>query len=293
MKNLGDALSLVWAYRHAMDAIESSARLATAVTWLFVPGDRPERFDKASAAGPDVVILDLEDAVAPADKPRARSAVSTWLQRRTDGYPIAAVRINATETPEHNGDLALVRDLGCAVMVPKVERCDQVEQLGDQLGSVTGLAALIESPRGVLACADLCALPTVTRPVLGTIDLANALGVDPEQDHTLLVASETLVLAAAAAEKTAVAGVHTRLRDPDGLRRRAEYMAALGFGGMLCIHPEQVPIVAAAFSPTPAQVAWATRVVAEAETSAASLVDGQMVDRPVLERARSILHRAG
>jgi citrate lyase subunit beta/citryl-CoA lyase len=276
-----------------MDALESAARLATAVTWLFVPGDRPERFDKAVAAKPDVVVLDLEDAVATADKPKARSAISAWLQRRTGGVPVAMVRINAIESPTHDDDLALILELGCPVMVPKVERCDQLERLSDLLGSEIGLAALIETPRGVLNSADLCAMRALTRPALGTIDLANALGVDPEQDHALLVASETLVLAAAAAEKTAVAGVHTRVRDPEGLRRRAESSAALGFGGMLCIHPDQVPIVAAAFSPTPAQVAWASRVVTEAETGAAALVDGQMVDRPVLERARSILRRAG
>ena len=254
--------------------------IADARSFLFVPGDRPDRFAKAAAAGADVVVLDLEDAVAPAAKDAAREHVVAWL---ADGHT-AVVRINAAGTPWHAADLAAVRD-AAAVMVPKAERPEDLDGLSSAL-------PLVETARGVTAATELCAVPTVVRPVFGSIDLAADLGVDPLSRTALLHARSALVLAASAAGcAPPVDGVTTALSDVDAVRDDTRHAVELGFTGKLCVHPRQVPVVHEAFRPSEEELAWARSVLAAGD--GVSVVDGRMVDRPVLLRAERLLSRAG
>lgn len=255
--------------------------IAAARTFLFVPGDRPDRYAKAAAAGADVVVLDLEDAVAPGAKDAAREHVVAWLAA---GHT-AVVRINAAGTPWHAADLAAVRD-AAAVMVPKAERPEDLDGLSSVL-------PLVETARGVTAATELCAVPTVVRPVFGSIDLAADLGVDPLSRTALLHARSALALAAAAAAGCAppVDGVTTALSDVDAVRDDTRHAVELGFTGKLCVHPRQVPVVHEAFRPSEEELAWARSVLAAGD--GVSVVDGRMVDPPVLSRAARLLSRAG
>lgn len=262
---------------------------ASARTLLFVPGDRPDRFDKAAAAGADLVVLDLEDAVAPEAKDRARDEVAGWL--RTTTVP-TAVRVNAADSPWHDADLAALADLPCTVVLPKAQDPALVAETVDALGEGSAVVALLETARGILRAERIAAVPGVVRLALGTYDLAAELGVDPDDPSAMAAARGVLVLASAAAGLAGpVDGVTGDVRDTDRLVTDVRRAAALGFAGKLCIHPAQVTPTAAAFATDADDVAWAHRVVAAAEAAGdgALLVDGRMVDRPVVDRARRIL----
>lgn len=258
-------------------------------TLLFVPGDRPDRFDKAAAAGADLVVLDLEDAVAPDAKDQARKEVVDWLRRTTAP---AAVRVNAVDSPWHDADLRALAGLGCAVMLPKAQHPDRVADAVAALGDGACVLALLETARGILRSEQIAAVPGVVRLALGTYDLAAELGVDPDDPEAMATARGALVLASAAAELCGpVDGVTGDVRDADRLVADVRRAARLGFAGKLCIHPAQVAPTAATLAPDDEQVAWAHRVVAAAEDAGDGvlLVDGRMVDRPVVDRARRIL----
>jgi len=261
---------------------------ATARSYLFVPGDRPERFAKAQASGADAVVLDLEDAVAPAAKDAARQAVSDWLDA---GHGPVVLRINAIGTPWFAADLALTaRPDVAAVIVPKAERARDLARVRAASPS-TPLLPLIETAAGIERLREVAAAPGVQRLVFGSIDLQLDLGIDGDGDELLYFRSQ-LVLASRLAGLTApVDGVCTALDDPETLHAEALRARRFGFGAKLCIHPRQVAGVNDAFSPGAAELAWARRVVDVAERSggAAVAVDGRMVDLPVLRRAQALL----
>lgn len=277
------------------------------VTALFVPGDRPERFAKAAAAGADLVIVDLEDAVAPEAKTAARENVRQALTDSRDGGRPglrAAVRINALGSTESAADAELLDALVAAdtasgttarltaVLVPKADDAEAVAALAARVPGVP-LVPLIESARGLAAVDRIATVPGVVRIAFGGLDYAQDIAAAPTAE-TLLLPRSTLVLA------SRVAGIAAPLdtpepefRDPLPAETAARTVAALGFGGKLCIHPTQVPAVARGFAPTETQLAWAREVVAGAEAGgAAYAAAGQMVDPPVLARARALLTRA-
>ncbi|MER5674588.1 HpcH/HpaI aldolase/citrate lyase family protein [Pseudonocardia alni] len=261
-----------------------------ATTFLFVPGSRPDRYDKAVASGADVAVLDLEDAVPPDGKPAAREEVRAWLA--AGGR--AAVRVNGTGTPWFDDDVALVADLRCPVLLPKAESGAELAALADRLPAGTPVVPVVETALGVRRAEEICAAPGVVRPAFGSVDLAVDLGVDHLDDVALRHARCELVLAARAAGVAApVDGVTTAVRDGDRLAADCAAGLALGFTAKLCIHPAQVAGVAAALRPSEEELAWATRVVAAAEADAVTVLDGALVDKPVVDRAVALLQRAG
>lgn len=271
---------------------ELSVRVRTARTFLFVPGDRPERFAKAIAAGADLVVLDLEDAVAPDRKDEARRAVGGFL----DGGAVAAVRINAVGTPWHADDVALLAGHDRIVMLPKAEQAEQVATVTDRLGSRSVVVALMETARGVLHAAEVAEAPGVQRLALGTVDLGAELGVAPEDREAMETARRLLVLASASAGLAApVDGVTTAVDDPDLLASDLRHARRLGLTAKLCVHPRQVPLVHEALRPTRAELDWATSVLLAADRAGGGpvLLEGRMVDKPVVERARRIVESAG
>jgi citrate lyase subunit beta/citryl-CoA lyase len=261
-------------------------------TFLFVPGDRPDRFGKAAASGTDVVILDLEDAVSPDRKVLAREHVSRWLEQQGR----AIVRINGGATPWHSDDIAMVADHPggvAAVMVPKAEDPLVLASFSEDLPGGIGVIPLIETAAGVLRSASVCSVPRVIRPAFGSLDLAAQLGVDHHERHALSSARSALVLAAAAAGCAApIDGVTTDLADESVLQADLDHAVALGFTGKLCIHPSQVTLANRRLSPSPDQITWAHGVIETAKDGAVGVRDSQLVDRPVLLRAEAILSRA-
>jgi citrate lyase subunit beta / citryl-CoA lyase len=263
-------------------------------SYLFVPGDRPERFAKAVASGADVVVLDLEDAVLPAAKTLAREAIGDFLASPAERHALA-VRINAEGSAWFDDDLALLaRHAGVALMLPKAER---PQTLATVHARCTGIAvlALIESAAGVLAAEALAAAPGVQRLVFGTLDYALDLGLEGELATTLGLdhAASRLALASRAAGIAApVAGVTPSIDDTALLLAELARARAHGFGAKLCIHPKQVAAVHAALAPSAEELLWAQRVLQAAEGSAGAVqLDGRMVDKPIIERARRIVAR--
>ena len=263
---------------------------------LFVPGTRPDRFGKALSSGADAVVLDLEDSVAPEHKARARQHVVDWL---TAHPASAAVRVNASGTPEHAADLESLRSCALlAVVLPKAHLVEDLRALRERLPDPPVLP-LVETAGGLLAAAALAGAPGVVRLAFGSVDLQLDLDL-PDED---VLSSGTPFMTArfwlAAASRAAgialpLDGVVTAMADDERLRVESMRARGLGFTGKLCIHPRQIAVVNAAFSPTADEVVQSRRVVAAADATpdGVLVLDGRMVDRPVVDRARALLARA-
>lgn len=258
-------------------------RTASLRTLLFVPGDRPERFSKAAAAGADVTIIDLEDAVAADAKDIARHNAVQWV----DAGHYCVIRINAPGTPQIYEDLQALAGRRCAILLPKAEDPQWItEYMSDH-----PVLALIETAAGVLAAQHIAGTRGVERLVFGNFDLAAQLGISPDDRDALAALRSALVLSSAAAGiAPPIDGVTGSISDEEMLVSDIAYAARLGFGGKLLIHPRQVNAASAAFAPTSNEIAWAQRILA-ASVSAVAVVDGKMVDKPVIVRAQRILAR--
>lgn len=262
--------------------------------YLFVPGNRPERFAKALASGAQRIIIDLEDAVAPADKAAARAAMAEWLGSHTAERERVLIRINDDGTAWHAEDLAVVSAIGApCVMLPKCEAAIQVAAVRAHLGHDGSVLALVESARGLLALKEIASAPGVTRLAFGSLDYMADLDIPADSPALDFAAAQIAIASRAAGLAAPVAGVTPEL---DGVRVAADMARAraLGFGAKMCIHPSQVPVVLAALAPSADEQAWAQRVLQAWQGAAggALQVNGKMVDRPVVLKAQRILERA-
>lgn len=260
-------------------------------SWLFCPADRPERFAKAAAAA-DVVILDLEDGVAAADRPAARRAlIDTPLDpERT------VVRVNAHGTEDQRLDLEALRLTGYPrVMLPKCESAEQVRSLAPRQ-----VIALIESPLGALTVAESAQVANAVGVMWGAEDLVAALGGTGSRhadgtyrDVARHVRSASL-LAAKAHGVLALDSVYLDIKDLAGLRAEADDAVAVGFDVKVSIHPSQVAVVREAYAPSADDVEWARRLLAAAgKERGVFTFEGKMVDAPVFRHAEQIVRRAG
>lgn len=265
--------------------------IARARSVLFVPGDRPERVATAMTSGAGLTVVDLEDSVAPVDKERARDTVSRLAE---EGGKFA-VRVAAVGAEGHADDLAAIARNPRPVMLAKAESPEDIAEVVGALRSSVPIIALIETAAGVLAATSTAAAPGVHRMALGTLDLAAELGVDHRDRDSLAAARAAIVLAAAAAGLAApLDGVTDDPTDDDILAADVAHARRLGFGGTLCIHPRQLAVVHRGYAATAEDIEWARRVLAAAESSPSGVtsLDGRMVDRPVVLRARGILESA-
>ncbi len=256
---------------------------------LFCPADRPDRYAKALDAA-DSVILDLEDAVAPENRALARESL---LATRLDASR-TIVRVNPVGTPDFELDIAVVRQSDYrSVMLAKTESAQQLEALAG-----FEVIALCETPGGVESAASIAAAPNVVALMWGAEDLVGAIGGrssrHPDGSYRDLArfARARVLIAAAAAGKSAIDTVHLDIADLDGLAAEVEDAAASGFAATACIHPSQVAVIRAGYAPTADEVAWAERVLAAAESNPGVFrFEGRMVDGPVLVQARTVLAR--
>ena len=272
---------------------------------LYCPGDDREMMEKAVGTDADTVIFDLEDAVAPDVKSEARRTVRSLLDALDDPDPERCVRIN----PYENGGRAdverVVGDVSTppeAIALPKVDDRETVTGLADHLADLgvadVDIVPLIETAAGVIAADEVASAPGVDAVAYGDQDFTADIGATVTEEKTeSLYARQRIVVAAAAAGVDAVDTVFTDIGDRDGLAEQAEFVVSLGFDGKLAIHPEQIPVINDAFTPTDDQLEWAETVLDAHERASAAdegvfTVDGQMIDPPLVERARTFVERA-
>ena len=280
----------------ATDAAEERIRRSL----LFVPAVRPDRFPKALATGADAVCIDLEDGVAPDAKETARGQALALLAGRGQSAAEVSLRINDAKTALGRTDLAELVESGArpdALMLPKVAGAGEIRAVDAALargGGALPLIVQIETAAGLLAAAGIAAAsPNVSAVFFGAIDLSADLGCAVEWE-ALLYARSRVVLAAAAAGVSALDSPFMDVPAVDALAGETRRVRRMGFTGKAAIHPTQVPVIQAAFAPTAAETAWARRIVAayERQQGGVLLVDGQLIERPVVRSARRTLRIA-
>ena len=260
------------------------------VTYLFVPGDRPERFAKAMASGADRIVLDLEDAVQPDQKASARRSV---LDADLDWQRVV-VRINDAASPFFADDLKFLTQCQIgAVLLPKAETPDMLMTVAASYGRTVELLPLVETARGLANLPALLKVEATSRAVFGHLDFALDLGCSTDWSSLLCFRAQMVFQSRLANVLPPVDGITTDFKNADAARADAQAARLLGFGGKLLIHPAQVAPVAAAFAPTLEEVTWAKRVLAAIDGQAGAVaLDGKMIDKPVKEAALRILARA-
>ena len=270
---------------------------------LFSPGDRPEMMRKGPDSGADVVIFDLEDAVAPDRKAEGREAVAAVLSDpEFDPDCEVCVRVNADPTvADEDARVALSGNRVDSVMLPKAESAADAETLAgilEERGVDAPLIAICESAAGVLHAEAIAASDPVDALAFGAEDFSADVGATRTTDGTeVLYAREHVVLAAAAAGVDAIDTLHTDIDDAEGLAEETAFVLELGFDGKICIHPSQVPVVNEAFTPGAERIEWARRVLEAAEEAERAgrgvfRVDGEMVDAPLIGQAEQVRERA-
>ncbi|WP_455902044.1 HpcH/HpaI aldolase/citrate lyase family protein [Rhodococcus gordoniae] len=274
--------------------------MSVALTYLYVPGDRPERFDKALASGADAIVVDLEDAVAADRKVLARETVARWIAALAPGSVEVWVRVNPGALQE-----ADIRAVGhprlTGVWLPKVGSAHDVEQVDGLLTELcpdAAVSALIETAAGVFAAPAIARAPRMRFLQLGEVDLAADLGVEVDDDGTALLFARSRVIAAgvAAGIDPPPAAVSRNFRDSDALEADTRALARLGFVGRACIHPAQLAPVRRVFTPSSEEVCKARAVLAGLEAAESGVaVDeaGFLIDEAVARQARRVLERAG
>jgi citrate lyase subunit beta/citryl-CoA lyase len=256
--------------------------------YLFVPATRIDRVAKAREVLPEGVIVDLEDAVPPAEKAAARNAMANTLA----GGEAVYVRINGPDTEWFEEDLKLCASLPLhGVFIPKAEKRKHLKRTTAAMKSTVALIPIIETAAGYANAARLCKAPQVKRVAFGSIDFQLDLRIEGEDNELLHFRSGLVLASRLAGIQPPIDGVTVEIDDEERLRHDTLRGKHLGFGAKLCIHPKQVPTVLECFRPTSDQIAWAQRIVAAAQAAkgAAVAVDGRMVDRPVIVKAEEML----
>jgi len=266
-------------------------------SYLFAPGHNAKLLDRVFTVGADAAMLDLEDAVPPAQKAAARRMVAAALADPPAAgapAPRAWVRLNAARTDLCAADLDAVAADAHGIRIPKAESPEDVAWVAERAPGKPIICA-IESARGLLAAAEIAAAPGVAHLAMGGVDLQQDLATDGSNLATLHARSHLVVCSGAARIGPPIDSVFPRLADDDELRAQAEFARSLGFFGKSAIHPRQLPVLHAVFTPTERELAWAREVVAAfaaADGAALRLPDGEFVDLPVAQRAERLLARA-
>ena len=285
----------------------TTAQLA-ARSLLFAPGDSPRKLEKAGMSAADLVIIDLEDAVAESAKPDARKAVASHLKTTHRRQP-HWVRINPLDTPHALPDLAaIVPTQPDGIVLPKATRAD-AERLnhyltafeaaaGLPIGAIPVFVLATETAAGVFDVGNYAGCPRLAALSWGAEDSATALGAtsnrddNGEYDFPYQLFRALCLTGAAAASVSAIETIHGDFRDSEGLERMARRARRAGFRGMLAIHPDQVPVINAAFTPSHEEIGHAEKVLAAfaANPGAGTVgLDGAMLDMPHLKRAQALL----
>lgn len=265
--------------------------------WLFCPADRPDRYLKALAVA-DVVVLDLEDAVAAERKPEARHAVEALVREGTFDHDRTVLRVNAVTSPHHAEDVALRAATGIRrVMLAKTESVAEVVAV--TRGTDVEIVALLETAAGIDRTSEIAAAPGVVAVMWGADDLIASMGgsasrrADGSYRDVARFARSRSLIGTKAAGRLAIDAVYMAIPDHEGLRTECEDAVAIGFDAKVAIHPDQVAIIRAAYRPSTESVDWARRLLAHVGADrGVTTFEGRMVDGPIYAQAEQILRRA-
>jgi citrate lyase subunit beta / citryl-CoA lyase len=268
-----------------MDPLTTRAR-----SWLFVPANRQDRFAKAAASGADRVIIDLEDAVGPADKIQARDRlIGASIPSDVPVY----LRVNSVTTPWFDDDVAVAARLAITgVLLPKADTAQDVERVADRIPTAQRIIPIIETALGSWNVLEVARASRVERLVFGALDFQLDTGMHDDGDTFSSTRSRITIASKIAGIGAPIDAVTLAIDDEDMLTRDAARSRRFGFDGKLCIHPKQLAATNAAFRPTADDVDWARGLLAERAARPGDAVfsyRGTMVDRPVIERATRIL----
>lgn len=282
-------------------------------SWLFAPGDSERKMDKATASAADIVIFDLEDAVAETEKPKARAMVAAFLQANVQARARLWVRINPIQGPHALADLAAVMPAApVGIMFPKPRGRADAELLdhyltafeaaaGSEIGATKVMLLATEMPESMLAIGSYADVPRIAAMSWGAEDLATALGASDNRGDfggygfTYELARSLCLVGAAAAGVPAIETIHADFRDEAGLRKRVAAVRRAGYRGMLAIHPAQVDVINEGFTPSAEEIAAAQEIVdVFAANPGVGTIGhkGAMLDRPYLARAQAVLAQA-
>jgi citrate lyase subunit beta / citryl-CoA lyase len=260
-------------------------------SWLFVPGTRLDQVAKAMRSGADAIIVDLEDAVLPQHKSDARRAVANVPDSNASIY----VRVNSTGTHEFSLDVAAVMQSGviAGIVLPKVECSEDLDALSSLMMTPLPVVALIETAKGITNLFEVTRHPAVSRVAFGGVDFSLDVGCASDSTTARVARAEMVLACRSAGLPAPIDGVTVSMEHVI-VEIEAQDARRMGFGGKLCIHPRQIDCTNRAFLPTDEEIKWARKVTEQAANieEGALLVDGQMIDRPVLERAKRILVEA-
>jgi len=265
----------------------------SARSYLYVPGTRPDRFDKAAQSGADAIILDLEDAVPPSAKAEARTIVAAWLKDRVGDAPEIWVRLNGGALLEDDAS-ALVEVGVQRLSLPKAS-LDELVRLDIFLeGTAVAVSALVETAAGILDARIIAEGPRVTRLAIGEADLSSELGIDASEDARELapMRAQVVLASAAAAIEPPIGSVSTDFQDLDAFRTSTEALKRMGFGARAAIHPAQVTVINEVFTPSDVEIEAARKLLAAFDAAGGGVTldeNGRMVDEAVVRAARRTL----
>ncbi|EJN39641.1 citrate lyase beta subunit [Pseudomonas sp. GM84] len=257
---------------------------------LFVPGDRPEKFRKAMLSQADVVIIDWEASVIPERKAYAREATSAFLNSAFCSKRPVAIRVNPARGPELELDLAVASTLAISgLFLTMVETSADVTKVGNYAPAHWELVAMVETAVGVFNVSAISLTPRVSRLAFGNMDYQTDLRLGDVHEAMIYPSSVITLASRCAGLPSPIAGVTADFSSPDRFIADASFERSMGFGAKLCIHPKQIAWCNRSFATTQADIQWAKTVIEATRDTYATQVDGVMIDRPVIERARRIL----
>ncbi|MDB2421703.1 CoA ester lyase [Paracoccaceae bacterium] len=266
---------------------------------LYIPGSKQRALEKARSLPVDAIILDLEDAVTPEAKPAARETLATALSEGGYGARVQIVRINGLDTPWWHDDIAALDDCEPdAILLPKVNSPDEIQRLADVLAPSVSIWAMLETPLGVLNAQSIAAHPRTAGFVVGSNDLAKELNCSFRADRLpLIMALQTVLLAARAEGVIAIDGVYNQFKDAAGLQFECEQGRDLGFDGKSLIHPAQIGLANQVFAPSASEISLAQRQIeafkqASDAGQGVAVVDGTIVENLHVETAQRLLAKA-
>ncbi|MFN3355725.1 MAG: HpcH/HpaI aldolase/citrate lyase family protein [Pseudomonas sp.] len=284
-----------------MQSDRLSSHIRHAISYLFVPGNRPERFSKAVEAGPDAIILDLEDAVHPDSKAAARAAIWAWQEATPSAACERYIRLNSASSSLFRQDLTWLSDMRyperCnGIFLPKAECPEALTRVVERLlqwQPELKIVAIIETAKGLQQVESIASIQGLARLAFGSLDFSLDINCS-QTPEAFLFARNRIVLASRTADlPSPIDGVTPAISDLATVVKDSHYARSLGFGAKLCIHPSQLVSVQRAFLPDSRQLAWAERVMSAVATgSHAVQVDGEMVDLPLIEHAQRLLDAA-